>query len=107
MTSGTQVCDIRREQVKKLKMVIVAQVAGMAIVTAACGHSGSYKTGYDTGVRDPAAVQKIINEGGVTPQSYCQNLLYLARISSNANNVDGSDFVSGCVDGVQHALKEG
>jgi hypothetical protein len=90
-----------------LKIVFVSQVAGMAIATAACGHSASYQTGYNAGSQDPGAVQKIINEGGLAPQSFCQNLLTVARMSSNASNIDGSDFITGCLDGVQHVLKRG
>ena len=95
---------------KKLRMVV--QVAGMAIVTAACGPSGSYQTGYyEAVVQDPAALQKIINEGS-TPESYCQSLLPSARMwkwhgHDDGRNVDTADFLSGCVAGVQHALKKG
>ncbi len=87
---------------KKLKMVFVAQVAGMAIVIAACGVS--YQSGYDHAIRDRATLRKFINEGRATPRSYCQDLLTLVRKSSNASDVDGSDFLSGCLDGVERAL---
>jgi hypothetical protein len=94
------------------KLTMVAQVAGMAIVTAACGPSGSYQTGYFHGVvQDPAALRKTINEGG-TPESFCQNLLPSARMwkwrgRDDGMNVDSADFLSGCVAGVQHVLKKG
>jgi hypothetical protein len=96
---------------RKLKMV--AQIAGMAIVTAACGPSGSYQTGYtDAVVQDPAALRKIIHEGGATAESYCQSVLSTARMwkwrgHDDGHNVDGSDFMSGCLAGVQYVLKEG
>jgi hypothetical protein len=95
----------------KLKMVV--QFAGMVIVTAACGPSGSYQTGYfDAAVQDPAAIRKIINERGLTAQSYCQRLLPSAKMwrwrgRDDGNNVDGSEFLRGCLAGLQHALKEG
>jgi hypothetical protein len=99
---------------KRSKMVFVAQVAGMAIVTAACRDSASYQTGYDAAIRDPAPLQKFVSEGLVTPQSYCHDLLAQLRTSVKASDVDGtdllshpSDFLSGCLDGVQRALYAG
>jgi hypothetical protein len=96
---------------KKWKMVFVAQVAGMAIVTAGCGVS--YQSGYDAPIRDAATLQELIYNGSVTPESYCDDRLTELR-SSNAIDVDtadlsshGSDFLRGCLDGVQRLLNAG
>jgi hypothetical protein len=95
------------------KLAKVAQVAAMAMVTAACGPSASYQTGYtEAAVQDPAALRSIIHEGGATPQSYCQSMLSTARMwkwhgRDDGRNVDGPDFMNGCLAGVQHVLKQG
>lgn len=47
----------------------------------------------------------VCHVGGVTPAAHCQNLLTLARASIEASNVDGTDFLSGCREGVEDALK--
>jgi hypothetical protein len=85
--------------------ILLVVVVAVLLVTQLFGHSPSWQTGYDAGSHDPTSTQKIINEGGQTPDGHCQNLLTLARMSSDASKVDATDFLHGCRDGVEQALK--
>lgn len=81
-------------------------VIAFAIATAACGHSDSYRVGYDAG-NNPTLVRLDIKGGGHDDgHGTCQMLLTEAKLSTDHNNVDASDFTKGCIDGYQHALKE-
>jgi len=44
--------------------------------------------------------------GKGSPGNLCQNLLIVVKQGSDGNSVDPSDFIKGCLDGYQHALKE-
>jgi hypothetical protein len=85
--------------------VALVAVVGVVLVTQLFGHSHSWQSGYDAGSSDPASTQTIINDGGENPAGLCHNLHTLARTSSEASNVDGTDFLSGCREGVEDALK--
>jgi hypothetical protein len=84
--------------------VALIVVVGVVLLAQRFGHPGSWQTGYNAGSSDPASTQKIIY-AGETPAGLCQNLLALARMSSDASSVDAADFMRGCRDGVEQALK--
>jgi Protein of unknown function (DUF2510) len=90
----------------------LAVAAGVALLTIAgviaakpWRDQASYQAGYNSGVRDPAFVHHYIDRDGSNPDALCKNWLALARLSSDENNVDPQDFMDGCKDGVQHALR--
>lgn len=70
------------------------------------GRSDSYNIGYRD-VSDPTFVTELIDEGGVSPEKLCRDNVDTRRdVKVGGNpNIDPSDYVQGCLDGIRDARK--
>jgi hypothetical protein len=82
-------------------VAIVLCVAGCSAIHQATSHS--YKVGYELS-DNPSWARNAILEGGGTPSVQCRELLKVTKMSSDEHNVDDSEFLDGCMDGLKHAL---
>jgi len=91
---------------KSSTLAAAVAIPVLALTTAACGNSGSYKAGYDTAVAGGSHwIHVQIDEGGVTPLGICMNLYeltYTGPIGNRKSPYDDKDYMQGCYDGIDH-----
>lgn len=88
-------------QAHKLVSAIAAAVlvAGVTVVAAGgitSSHSAAYQDGYSNGQQ----LSSSVNSGGGSAQSVCQASFDVGKAQNPGENE--SDYISGCVDGVNH-----
>jgi len=91
---------------KSSTLAAAVAIAALALTTASCGNSGSYKAGYNAAVAGgPQSIHVMIDEGRLTPLGICMNMYELTYTGPTGNlksPYDDKDYMQGCYDGIDH-----